>query len=96
MNYINFGESFQSIPNVHQSTALPCPTRKSISGAKYSGVPHTELAPRFPLIPLFERPKSVNLIYPSLSINTFSGLRLRQQLNMYKIVYELLSIYNIF
>jgi len=32
-------------PNVHQSAALPWPILNNISGAKYSGVPHTENAP---------------------------------------------------
>ncbi len=62
-------------PSVHQSTTFPCPFFNKTSGAKYSGVPQTEKA-SFPTTPLLERPKSVILIYPSSSINTFSGLRL--------------------
>jgi hypothetical protein len=46
------------------------------SGAKYSGVPQTEKASLVPLTFFFERPKSVILIYPSMSMRTFSGLRL--------------------
>jgi len=46
--------------NVHQSTDFPCPYLKRISGAKYSGVPHTEWASS-PVAPLLESPKSVIL-----------------------------------
>ena len=30
-----------STPSAHQSTALPCPLLRMISGARYSGVPHS-------------------------------------------------------
>ena len=72
---------------LHQSTANPCPFLSTISGAKYSGVPQRVLASELDLIPSFERPKSVNFAYPSLSINTFSGLRLyhwMKYLTLYK------------
>ena len=65
------------IPRVHQSTAFPCPILNRTSGAKYSGVPHTELAPLLPLIPIFDKPKSVILIYPNSSKRTFSGFKLK-------------------
>lgn len=32
-----------NIPNVHQSTALPCPSPDTISGAKYSWVPTNDM-----------------------------------------------------
>ena len=63
-------------PNVHQSKGLPCPYFIKTSGARYSGVPHTENASLSVLIFFFDKPKSVILIYPSLSMRTFSGLRL--------------------
>ena len=49
-------------PKVHQSTAFPCPILKRISGAKYSGVPHTDDASLPPFTFILERPKSVTLI----------------------------------
>lgn len=65
------------IPNVHQSTAFPWVGLRSNSGARYSGVPQIVVAPLLlPLIPRFDNPKSHNLMKPSLSIKTFSGLRL--------------------
>jgi hypothetical protein len=30
-----------SVPNAHQSTPVLCPLVRMISGARYSGVPHT-------------------------------------------------------
>ena len=69
-------------PNVHQSTAFPCPFLRRISGARYSGVPHIELAPLLPWMLVFERPKSVIFIYPSLFMITFSGFKLFRILQM--------------
>ena len=59
-----------------------------ISGAKYSGVPQKELVELLSSIFSFDNPKSVILIYPSLSISTFSGFKL-------KFLNFLLSVYNI-
>ncbi len=64
-------------PKLHQSTALPWPVPLIISGAKYSGVPQKELVELLSSIFSFDKPKSVILIYPSLSINTFSGFKLK-------------------
>ena len=49
-------------------------------GAKYSGVPQTSYNFSFGEI-VFDNPKSVNLKYPFLSINMFSGFRLYQEYN---------------
>ena len=68
--------SYVKIPKVHQSTGKPCPVLSKISGAKYSGVPHTENAYSF-YYRTFAIPKSATQIYPLSSINTFSGLRSR-------------------
>ena len=40
-------------PRVHQSTYFPCPDLNNISGAKYSGVPQTELASLPFITPIF-------------------------------------------
>lgn len=49
-----------------------------------------DLSPWLPMIPLMERPKSVSLMKPSLSIRTFSGFKLTFRGK------NLLSIYDIF
>lgn len=60
-------------PKLHQSTSVPYYLPQTISGAMYSGVPanvFVESPSR-----TFERPKSVNLMCPSLSRSTFSGFK---------------------
>ena len=64
--------SYNKIPKVHQSTGFPCPIYiyiyiyythiplfMSISGAKYSGVPHKVYVL---LVTIFANPKSVSFI----------------------------------
>ena len=46
-------------PSVHQSTGFPCPILKTISGARYSVVPHIVFASNFPLMFYRDSPKSV-------------------------------------
>ncbi len=54
--------SYIILPNVHQSAGFPCPFYCNISGAKYSGVPHKDLA-SFPFIMfILDKPKSVNFM----------------------------------
>ena len=62
-------------PRVHQSTHFPYPYLFRISGAKYSGVPHIEIASWSVLTYIFDNPKSVIRIYPYKSIRTFSGFK---------------------
>lgn len=66
--------SYIKMPTDHQSTALPCPRPVTISGAIYSMVPIKLLVRESssPMLPL-ARPKSVTLMCPSESSNTFSG-----------------------
>lgn len=63
-------------PRVQKSTGFPCPDLNNISGARYSGVPHILFASYVPTTFLFDNPKSVNFIYPYLSIRIFSGFKL--------------------
>ena len=51
--------SYIIAPKVHQSAAFPW-SPASISGAKYSAVPHLVCAPELPLTPDFESPKSIS------------------------------------
>ena len=60
---------------LHQSTDLSCPIPSKISGAKYSGVPQKENVFSSLEIPSFDSPKSVSLMCPSSSNNTFSGFK---------------------
>jgi len=62
---------------VHQqSTALPCPPRFNISGARYATDPQNDLAPELcSKTPSLDKPKSVNKAYPSASNTILSGLR---------------------
>lgn len=62
-------------PKHHQSTGFPCPNLYKTSGAKYSGVPHTDIA-LLSFISILESPKSASRTYPSASRRMFSGLRL--------------------
>lgn len=52
-------------PKLHQSTALPCPTRIRISGAIYSIVPQNVWVFWSPWIASLHKPKSVNLTCPA-------------------------------
>lgn len=61
-------------PNAHQSTALLWPLDWIISGAKYSGVPHSVHVRSFNFL---ANPKSVIFRCPSLSSSRFSGFRSR-------------------
>lgn len=54
---------------------FPCPFFSITSGARYSGVPQREKAELSHTF-LLESPKSVILIYPSISIKIFSGFKL--------------------
>jgi len=67
--------SKMSIPSAHQSTDLPYPSFDPlmISGARYSGVPHSVKV--LSLSSFFANPKSAILIFPSLSMSKFSGFR---------------------
>ena len=47
-----------------------------ILGIYNTGVPHIEVASFEPLTLSLARPKSAILIYPSMSIKTFSGFKL--------------------
>ena len=70
--------SKKMMPRHHQSTDLPCPFRRSTSGAMYSGVPQKLFArPDRPPTCSLHMPKSVSFVWPSLSSSTFSGLRSR-------------------
>lgn len=64
-------------PRHHQSTSIPCPFLRIISGAKYSDVPQIESA-FYSFARIFDSPKSVNLIYPNLSRMTFSAFKLNR------------------
>ena len=65
-------------PRHHQSTSIRCPIFLMISGARYSGVPQMEVADSSePSI--LESPKSVSLIYPTLSMMIFSGFKLDRE-----------------
>jgi len=65
------------IPSAHQSTDFPYPSFVPliISGARYSGVPQSVKVRS--LSSFLANPKSAILIFPSLSISRFSGLRSR-------------------
>lgn len=69
---------------------------KSISGAKYSGVPHIENAfssvfffffKLLPFINILESPKSVSLICPLISMRIFSGFK-----SLYDLMINLLCL----
>ena len=62
-------------PKAHQSIDFPYPVFAPWinSGAKYSGVPHKVCVWLFFII--LANPKSAILIWPSLSINKFSGFK---------------------
>ena len=64
-------------PKDHQSTSIPYSSWNSTSGARYSGVPHKVLVLQGKPSHNLDKPKSINLIWPSLSINTFSGFKSR-------------------
>jgi len=51
--------SYTIEPKLHQSDALPYGLPLRTSGAKYSGVPQSVLAPSFKLTFSFAKPKSV-------------------------------------
>lgn len=60
------------LPKAHQSTALLCPLLWMISGARYSGVPHSV---HVRSVSFFAKPKSVIFKCPSLAKSKFSGFK---------------------
>ncbi len=64
-------------PTEYQSTARPCLFLSRITGANYSGVPHTVLAEALSMIPSLLKPKSVTFAWPSPSSSELSGFKSR-------------------
>ena len=64
--------SYSRHPPAHQSTPLPCPLLRIVSGARYSGVPQSVQV--WSLIYL-AKPKSHILTKPLASSSTFSHAR---------------------
>ena len=67
--------SYIITPKDHQSTSIPYSFSNKTSGARYSGVPHKVLVLQGNPSHNLDKPKSINLIWPDLSINTFSGFK---------------------
>ena len=74
-------------PKHHQSTSIPWPYLRMISGAKYSGVPQIVVAFWSLFYNILESPKSVSFIYPVWSIIMFYGFKLN--------IFILYSLYTI-
>lgn len=80
-HYLPTSSSYIMTPSAHRSTATPCPEPDTISGDKYSGVPHIvhrcwacELEVGAAEGIRADHPKSASFSAPSSPMSTFSGL----------------------